>query len=95
MMMIRHSKVKNQKLKVKNLKAVRLSDYRMKLKNKYIIAVALAGGALILFGSLRRITHHPNADLLLNAGFYTLIAAIISFTLKLLLNKEKNHFLNK
>jgi len=67
----------------------------MKLKNKYIIAVALTGGALILFGSLRRIMHHPNADLLLNAGFYTLIAAIISFTLKLLLNKEKNHFLNK
>ncbi|HRG25961.1 MAG TPA: hypothetical protein PLL23_16290, partial [Chitinophagaceae bacterium] len=47
----------------------------MKLKNKYIIAVALAGGALILFGSLRRIMHHPNADLLLNAGFYTLIVS--------------------
>jgi len=67
----------------------------MKLKNKYIITVALAGVVLILFGSLRRIMHHPNADLLLNAGFYTLIATVISFTLKLLLNKEKNHFLNK
>jgi hypothetical protein len=83
------------KVKSKKLKAVRLSDYRMKLKNKYIIAVALAGGALILFGSLRRIMHHPNADLLLNTGFYTLIAAVIFFTVKLLLNKEKNHFLNK
>jgi hypothetical protein len=67
----------------------------MKLKSKYIIAVALAGVVLILFGSLRRITHHQNADLLLNAGFYTLIVAVISFTLKLLLNKENNHFLNK
>ncbi|MBN8688067.1 MAG: hypothetical protein J0M10_13665 [Chitinophagales bacterium] len=67
----------------------------MKLKNKYIIAVALAGIVLILFGSLRQIMHHRDADLLLNAGFYTLIAAVISFSLKMLLNKEKNHFLNK
>ncbi len=67
----------------------------MKLKNKYIIAVALAGIVLILFGSLRRIMHHPDAEWLLNAGFYIMITSMLALTVKLLLNKEKNHFLNK
>lgn len=67
----------------------------MKLKNKYIIAVALAGIVLILFGSLRRILHHPDAEWLLNAGFYIMITSMLALTVKLLLNKEKNHFLNK
>lgn len=67
----------------------------MKLKNKYIIAVALAGIVLIIFGSLRRIMHHPDAEWLLNAGFYTMITSVLALTVKLLLNKEKNHFLNK
>lgn len=68
---------------------------RMKLKNKYIIAAAFTGGILILFGSLQRIMHHKDADLLLNAGFYTMITSVVLFTVKLLLNKEKDHFLNK
>lgn len=67
----------------------------MKLKNKYIVAVALAGIVLILFGSLRRIMHHPDAEWLLNAGFYIMITSMLALTVKLLLNKEKNHFLNK
>ena len=67
----------------------------MKLKNKYIIALALAGSVLILFGFFRRIMHHAGADFILKAGFGSLIIAVISFMVKLLLNKEKNHFLNK
>ncbi len=67
----------------------------MKLKNKYIVAVALAGIVLIIFGSLRRIMHHPDAEWLLNAGFYIMITSMLALTVKLLLNKEKNHFLNK
>lgn len=67
----------------------------MKLKNKYIIATACGGGILILFGALQRIMHHPHADLYLRAGFYTMMIAVAVYALKLLLNKEPNHFLNK
>lgn len=67
----------------------------MKLKNKYIIALALTGSVLIFFGFFRRIMHHAGADFMLKAGFGSLIVAVITFMVKMLFNKEKNHFLNK
>lgn len=67
----------------------------MKLKNKYIIAIACGGGIFILFGALQRIMHHQHADLYLTAGCYTMIIAVTVYALKLLLNKEPKHFLNK
>ncbi len=67
----------------------------MKLKNKYIIALAIAGLIIMLLGSLRKITHQPNANGLLNVAYYIIIGAAVLFLLKVLLNKDKNHFLNK
>jgi predicted membrane channel-forming protein YqfA (hemolysin III family) len=67
----------------------------MKLKNKYIISMAIAGLIILLFGSLRKITHQPNAATLLNVAYYIIIGAAVLFLIKVLLHKDKNHFLNK
>ncbi len=67
----------------------------MKLKNKYIIALAIAGLIIMLLGSLRKILHHPHANTALNIGYYTIIVASLLLLVKVLLNKDKNHFLNK
>ena len=67
----------------------------MKLKIKHIISLGILGFIIMLFGYLKKIMHHPSADTLLNISYYTVTASAVLLLIKLLLNRDKNHFLNK
>ena len=66
-----------------------------KVKYKYIIALFLIGMAGRIFGTLAKVTHAPNANLLLTIFSLIMMGSIITAVIKIIATKDTNSILNQ
>ena len=66
-----------------------------KIKYKYILTLFLIGVAFRIFGAVVKITHAPNADLILIFSSFLMIVGVILMIIKIIATKDKKSFLNQ
>ncbi len=65
------------------------------MKYKYIIALFIIGIIIHFLGALQKILHAPGANNLFYISTGIVVLALVIAVIKIIANRQKEHFLNK